>query len=749
MKSYKHKIYTTLGTPTFVDAELVPFKDYVGDSTGVPVKDYTVRGKSIVWNQLIQNGNFQDDSGWYRDGGDYIVDSNWLTFTTDGSTSSSFIAQSINKSNFIEEHYYYACATVNPSNYSDAEITFALHNGSNFQQVIASVTATSGSKYLFEEVFTLESDFTKDLTDSARIMVYAPQSNALSGYITFISNIMLIDLTKMFGSGYEPSTPAQFRAMFPEDYYEYDEGTLKSVEPTQLQNSSVERYQMADFGMLYGKGEYLDFTANFPSDTKIIKDHIYLLHGDVVGDSGDLSIFYSGNSIGEFFISVDKNNSYAIGTSKYTVQGGKANSFGYFWIYGYRCESATNIMLIDLTELFGAGNEPQTAEDFQSYFPDSYYKSNPSAYKFVNIPSSKYFPDGMRSAGSAYDEINFLSQKAIKKIGVVDMGTLNWLYNPTASHERFETVVPGIKIVSSSSIKGNIVCSKYTTVSADDVYIHAADKTAAVLNSAEQVWVYDTVYTDAAAFKAAMSGVMLYYELATPVETPITPPLQALSTFKGFTSFSAPNSLTQNGPLSVTYYTEGGANPESGWLTSYKRKLYMGRSIEWNQLLDKSKYLATQTVNGVTFTNNGDGTITANGTASSTIYYKLDDAISVSVGHKLLIYSGVLGGTWSSYMLYDDSDAAYGFDPYGTGKIYTAQKNLAKIHIFVFKDYTCTNLTFKPQLFDLTQMFGAGNEPATPAEFWTYFDHKLYPYNPGETQPLFKISRKSQWGSNA
>ena len=48
---------------------------------------------------------------------------------------------------------------------------------------------------------------------------------------------------------------------------------------------------------------------------------------------------------------------------------------------------------------------------------------------------------------------------------------------------------------------------------------------------------------------------------------------------------------------------------------------------------------------------------------------------------------------------------------------------------------------------DLTQMFGAGNEPSTPEEFWSYFDHKLYPYNPGETQPLFKISRKSQWGS--
>lgn len=37
---------------------------------------------------------------------------------------------------------------------------------------------------------------------------------------------------------------------------------------------------------------------------------------------------------------------------------------------------------------------------------------------------------------------------------------------------------------------------------------------------------------------------------------------------------------------------------------------------DYCQLLDKSKYPATQTINGVTFTNNGDGTITANGTAT-------------------------------------------------------------------------------------------------------------------------------------
>ena len=243
----------------------------------------------------------------------------------------------------------------------------------------------------------------------------------------------------------------------------------------------------------------------------------------------------------------------------------------------YKNKSVSNAVvkpqLFDLTQIFGAGNEPATTEEFRAMFPYDYYTYNAGELKTIvptsveaknqsgetrsaNIPSSKYFPDGMRSAGSVYDEINFLSQKAIRRIGAVDMGTLDWKYEGAASYERFVATLEGIKITSSSSKKGNLVCSKYTTASVDDVYSHAADKTIAVHYTKEQVWVYDTAYTNASAFKAAMSGVMLYYELTTPVETTITHPLQALSTYTGFNSFSAPNSLMQNGPLSVTYYAD-------------------------------------------------------------------------------------------------------------------------------------------------------------------------------------------------
>ena len=175
-----------------------------------------------------------------------------------------------------------------------------------------------------------------------------------------------------------------------------------------------------------------------------------------------------------------------------------------------------------------------------------------------------------------------------------------------------------------------------------------------------------------------------------------------------------------------------------------------GENIIWNQLLDKSKFHATTTIGGVTFTNNRDGTIAVNGTARSSdhIYYGLQNTMEVPVGHKILISGGVTGAGWSSYLLYDSSDQVYGIDSPGGGKIYTVQKNPVNMYLFVAKGYTVPNITFKPQLFDLTQMFGAGNEPATPEEFWSYFEtNKVYfkntylnivgPYNSyDETEPL-------------
>ena len=752
--SYKNKIYTTLGTPTALSGDVVS----ATDSSGVPAKDYTVKGRTIVWNQLVQNGNFVDATVWYTSNGTGSVSNNNYTFTVTGTQTYSYIGQYIDKSFFIANHKYYVTATIVPQ-YNTGQIAVVVHNGNDTQLPFWTEPASSGETKFVSTTFIISSAFVSNATDDTRLILYCPQTESAQGNVTTISNVWMTDLTKMFGAGNEPSTPEEFRAMFPDDYYPYNAGELKSIMPTSVEASGVERFQLLDKskftatttingvtftnngdGTITYNGTLSTGSANYnlQSGLKVIAGHKYFSY---VGENTNSKISVL------LYASSDPYNTF---DDRFPIaDGGISTALKNSDNLHYQPKPLQNIsysnfilkpQFFDLTEMFGAGNEPATVAEFWQRVPEKLYGYNPNDYKSANIPSSKYFPNGMRSAGSAYDEINFLSQKAIKRVGVVDMGTLNWSWE--SGLQRFNAPVPNLASIVGARV-GNVLSSKFIT----DLTAKAGDNWKGFSYSGI-VYVYTTEYTDAAAFKAAMSGVMLYYELATPVETAITPPLQALSTYRGFTSFSAPNSLTQNGPLSVTYYAEGGANPEKGWLTSYKRKLYMGRNIEWNQLLDKSKYPATVTTKGFAFTNNGDGSITINGTAISTAdsYFGLKNNIEIPVGHKVLISGGVTGAGWSSYMLYDASDPARGFDVSGGGKIYTVQTSPVKPFLFVAKGYTVSNITFKPQLFDLTQMFGAGNEPSTPEEFWSYFDHKLYPYNPGETQPLFKISRKSRGG---
>ena len=49
----------------------------------------------------------------------------------------------------------------------------------------------------------------------------------------------------------------------------------------------------------------------------------------------------------------------------------------------------------------------------------------------------------------------------------------------------------------------------------------------------------------------------------------------------------------------------------------------------------------------------------------------------------------------------------------------------------------------RDKLFDLTLMFGAGNEPATVAEFEKLFPRDYYDYNAGEVIPFAGQNRRN------
>lgn len=160
------------------------------------------------------------------------------------------------------------------------------------------------------------------------------------------------------------------------------------------------------------------------------------------------------------------------------------------------------------------------------------------------------------------------------------------------------------------------------------------------------------------------------------------------------------------------------------------------KSTTVEQILDRTKYPATNTRDGVTYTNNGDGTINVNGTNTSANRsgYAVQIVTNAIPGHKFLAIGCPAGGSTSTYNLYvdcyKDSTWLKLFYETGSGLIFTVPDTTTKINFYIetYKGATINNLVFKPQLIDLTAMYGTGNEPNSLSEFQADFGAGLYDY---------------------
>lgn len=151
-----------------------------------------------------------------------------------------------------------------------------------------------------------------------------------------------------------------------------------------------------------------------------------------------------------------------------------------------------------------------------------------------------------------------------------------------------------------------------------------------------------------------------------------------------------------------------------------------GKTIVWNQLNLNDRNSFTQ--DGISFINNKDGSWTITGTCSTSngdsttalICFFAGNFVS---GHKYLVKADKYFGE------------NYGFAINGTEftvkKAVIFDRSFNPI-IFVKDKVTVDNVTMRMNIFDITQMFGAGNEPSTPEEFEAMFPADYYPYNAGE-----------------
>lgn len=312
----------------------------------------------------------------------------------------------------------------------------------------------------------------------------------------------IYDLTAMFGSGNEPSTVEEFEAMFPNEYYPYNVGEIISAGV----ESVVEQGR-----------------------------NLWNIDGYTASDLVDLKTGYWGVKL-----NVKPNSTYCISVTRDTVlsgiygklMGADKRNIGFF---GHTTTSAINAYT-GHPITFQTANENYVyvainsfkgfdtwKSDFQKYFPSFQIEKSSTATAYAPYHSNEYpIPEAIKalpgygwSAGTARNYVDYENKKYVQCVNSVDLGTKNWRMYKDGDY------TPFFYLNAVSDIRGgtsNFLCPKYqyvkigVTDSASGLY---------VLENTT-VRVRDTAYTDAATFKQAMQGVMLYYELATPIVTDIS-----------------------------------------------------------------------------------------------------------------------------------------------------------------------------------------------------------------------------------
>lgn len=188
--------------------------------------------------------------------------------------------------------------------------------------------------------------------------------------------------------------------------------------------------------------------------------------------------------------------------------------------------------IYDLTAMFGSGNEPASVEEFEKIFPAAYYPYNAGEIVSTGVTevavgdTAHKIPEAIKalpgygwSAGTARNYVDYENKRYVQCVNSVDLGTLDWT-------SRLSTVDNSIYVFISNDLNvnnrgNNGLCSHYDFVTSDiDATIAKKDKF--FYYNPLNIAFIDKSYTDAAAFKQAMQGVILYYELANPIVTDIS-----------------------------------------------------------------------------------------------------------------------------------------------------------------------------------------------------------------------------------
>ena len=446
-----------------------------------------IKGNTLVWNQLVQNGNFADTSGtgFGVVQGTVSYANNTATVVPNVSTDQPVFR--VNQTISVANHRMLLMAET-----SEQIITFVAYT-SGWTEIVATndIIRVGNRNFIF---FT---------PSSATSIHYLRFNSGLTSIA--IKNVMCFDLTQM---GLDISSPSDFTSLFNLPYYTYNAGTLLSFNGTGIKTVGKNLYTATYRETFTGNG--VTFTY--------IGEGRYIANG-TAENTGWLSLSTNASNFVHqinlprgtytFSVGTDKLKVYTYASSDLAIvsQGEGKTTIVDSPLYGVRMLIPSGTVF-DNTEIHMQIEFGETATEYESYISNT-----------TSLPISTYFPTGMKSAGSVYDELT--ESKAITRIGAVDLGSLNWQLERANYNVFLAGVQSYIKPPVDNNTVANIKCALYSSDTNNNVYGYNVDKAISV-SSGGALRIRDTSFSDVNTFKQSLSGVYLYYEMVAETETSFT-----------------------------------------------------------------------------------------------------------------------------------------------------------------------------------------------------------------------------------
>ena len=460
-----------------------------------------VDGKSVKFNQLVDKSKFKDTVA--TQGITFTIDKTKGTITVNGTNTEStslYFNPLIGSTsvNVISGHKYLlkgsprgASTTTTFANFFGDGIIYVVDTG------LGAIAQATGSGPAFLQII---------------IAANATVSNA-------VFTPQLYDLTAM---GLDDISLTDFNKKFPSTPYEYNSGELKHVAISEVTAKALNMIDKSALvsttttngvtftvdktkGTITTRGTATkDFTFYVISNIPTNPMHKYLLKGCPSGGSAStyrLSWSWSGVDYGDGFISTTS-GAYSTG-----ILIGVANGTN-------MTNKVFTPQLFDLTAYYGAGKEPTSVADvpfandgkYHEYFSETLTLSSPLTLRGIDdVYCDKFYLQGD----------NLSSGVVLRRFAEVDLGTLTWA-KPTSANIFSSSGIADTALAGTT----NYIILNYT--SWNSTIETMPDKSIRIVTGQASVYIRDDSYTDIAAFKTAMSGVKLIYELATKTSEAVT-----------------------------------------------------------------------------------------------------------------------------------------------------------------------------------------------------------------------------------